>query len=445
MRHTFTGFLLLLLLSTSKYSEAQELTLLQNVNLIDGTGSPARSAMDILIEDNRIVKIGKGLVSPRSKKIDLSGKTIIPSLISAHAHVGTLKGLTSEASNYTRENILRQLRKYQTYGINHVLSMGTDRPFIFESGLLDSTQAGLLPGARMYSAGYGFNVPDAAPGSWMNLLLRPNTADDVPQMVERLAKLKPTTVKMWVDDHGGKGKKMEPEIYKRIIQEAHKNDISVTAHLFYVEDAKKLIQAGLNVVGHSIRDKEVDEELLNLMKAKKVVYIPTLSLDSYAYIYGEQPDWLSDPFFQNSLEPGVLKMITDKAYQTKIKNSPDYARNKKACQTAMVNLKKIADAGITVALGTDSGAFPIRTQGFTEHYEMELMVKAGLKPLDIIRMGTFNAAKVLGIEAEYGSLEVGKRADFLILSADPIMDIKNTRKIESVWKDGKLAINSESK
>ncbi|MCE7039490.1 amidohydrolase family protein [Dyadobacter sp. CY312] len=416
---------------------AQETVLIQNVTLIDGTGKPAQKSVDVLIDGDRILKIGKGLESKDSRKFDMKGKTMIPSFISAHTHVGTLKGNTSSAENYTRENILRQLEHYQGYGINSVLVMGTDRPLIFENGLRDSTVAGLLPGARLFSAGYGFNVPDSNPGSWMNLLLRPESEDQVPAMMNNLAAVKPTTVKMWVDDHGGKASKMKPEIYSRIISEAHKRNISVTAHLFYVEDAKKLVMAGLDIIGHSIRDQEVDDELLKLMKEKNVTYIPTLTLDHYAYIYADQPEWMSSDFFKRSLEPGVYEMISDKTYQDKIRNSPDYEKNKKAAKTALINLKKVFDAGIIVALGTDSGAFPIRPQGFSEHYEMELMVQAGIKPLDVIRISTLNAARVLGIDKDYGSIEIGKKADFVLLEANPLTDIMNTRKIEAVWKNGK--------
>ncbi|WP_106595158.1 amidohydrolase family protein [Dyadobacter jiangsuensis] len=410
--------------------------LLKNATVIDGTGAAPRPQTDILITDGQIAAIQKGIKTQGARELDLSGKTVMPSLICAHAHVGTLKGTTSSADNYTRENLLRHLKKYENYGVSAVLAMGTDRPLIF-NGFIDSTQAGLLPGARLYSAGYGFNTPDPNPGSWMNLLLRPNAPEDVPAMMEKLAAVKPAVVKIWVDDHGGNAQKMKPEIYQAIIREAHKRNIRVAAHLFYVEDARKLTEAGIDIIAHSIRDKEVDQDLLTKMKQKNVTYIPTLSLDEYQFVYAGNPDWINDAFFKASLEPGVFEMITDKTYAEKIRNSPDYPRNMSAFKTAMVNLKKIHDAGIRVALGTDSGAFPVRTQGFTEHLEMELMVKAGLTPAQAITISTRNAAAALHIDREKGTLEKGKKADFLILSANPFDDIRNTRKIESVWKEGK--------
>ena len=410
--------------------------LLKNVTLIDGTGSEARRNIDILVQDGKIAAIQTTIKNSKARQIDLTGKTIIPSLISAHTHIGTLKGKTSTAENYTRQNVLRQLKRYQDFGVNTILTMGTDRPLIF-NGFIDSTQAGFLPGARLYSAGYGFNTPETSPASWMNLLLRPTSADQVPGLMSDLAKIKPAVVKMWVDDHGGKAEKIKPEIYKAIITEAHKKGIPVASHLYNLEDARSLTESGLDIMAHSIRDKEIDADLLKQMKEKGVAYIPTLSLDEFAYIYSRKPEWVEEPFFKAALEPGVYDMIVSQNYQDQVKNSPDFERNMKGFNIALKNVKKIHDAGILVALGTDSGAFPIRAQGFSEHLELELLVQAGLTPMQAITTATKNAATVLKIDKQYGTLEKGKAADFIILTASPEKEIKNTRKIESVWKDGK--------
>ncbi len=427
----------LLLTGNHAYSQNKGRFLLKNATVIDGTGTPSKLA-DILIVGDRIANVQANIQDATATKIDLTGKTVIPSLICAHAHIGTLKGTTSTAENYTRENVLRHLKKYQDYGVSSVLVMGTDRPLIFENGLRDSTVAGLLPGARLFSAGYGFNTADPSPASWMNLLQRPEKVEDVAPMVEKVAALKPTVLKIWVDDHGAKSGKMKPEIYKAIIQEAHKRNIRVAAHLFYADDAKALVDAGLDIIAHSIRDREADPELLKEMKKKGVTYIPTLALDEYNYIFGESPAWINDPFFINSLEDGVLEMISAGSYKDKIRFSPDFEKNKKASQIGAANLRKMHEAGIMIALGTDSGAFPVRTQGFTEHHEMELMVLAGLSPMQAITISTKNAARALKIIDDYGTLEKGKKADLLILNASPEKNIKNTQKITAVWKDGKF-------
>jgi len=173
------------------------------------------------------------------------------------------------------------------------------------------------------------------------------------------------------------------------------------------------------------------------MKKKGVTYIPTLSLDEFAYIYQDDPAWINDPFFKTALEPGVYEMITSPAYKNKVSNDPGTPIEKAAEQTALKNLKKIYDAGIPVALGTDAGAQPIRVMGFSEHMEMELMVRAGLSPLQALTVATHNGAVLLHADRETGTLQVGKMASFIVLDKDPSADIRNTRTIRAVWKKGK--------
>ncbi|MEO8584481.1 MAG: amidohydrolase family protein [Flavitalea sp.] len=422
-----------------KGQPAADSILFRHVTLIDGNGKSPVANTDILIQGETIADIGKNLQAPGARIIDLKGKTVMPSLICAHMHIGLLKGTANNAENYTRDNILSQLNKYESYGVGNVLVMGTDRPILFESGLRDSSENGLLPGARLHSAGYGFGVPENAPPIEVGTdkVFRPQSKENVPLEMDTNAKLHPTIIKMWVDDFAGKYKKMDPSIYKSIITEAHKRNIRVASHLFYLADARKLVASGLDVIAHSIRDSVVDDALVQEMKKRNVMYIPTLSLDEFSYIYARKPEWINDEFFKRSLEPGVYEMITSEKYQNDLKNSPQYARNVKSFETALKNLQKIYAAGILVALGTDSGATPIRTQGFSEHLELELMVQAGLTPLQAITVATKNAAKLLKIDDHFGTLQKGKTADFIILSADPTKDIKNSRRIESVYKSGK--------
>ncbi len=436
--HLISAVLIFLAWDTKTPSPVGDSRLLRNVTLIDGNGSAPLEHMDIWIQGDKIAGIGKDLAVSGADIKDLTGKTIMPALVSAHVHVGTLKDTTTKPENYTRANILHQLNRYQEYGIGNILVMGTDRPMLF-NGLRDSSEKGKLPGARLHTAGYGFGVPAAAPpvAFAMDEVFRPSSAAEVPAMVDALAKLNPTVIKMWVDDFGGRLKKMDEEVYRTIISEAHKHGIRVASHLYYLEDARKLVGYGLDIIAHSIRDKDIDDNLLQLMKAKGTIYIPTLSLDEYAYIYAQRPEWVDNAFFKASLEKGVYEMITSKNYQDKIKNSPDYERNAAGFATALRNLKKIYDAGITVALGTDSGALPIRAQGFSEHLELELMVQAGLTPLQVLTVATKNAANALLIGKQFGTIEKGKVADLLILDADPSQGIKNTRKIFAVYKNGR--------
>jgi imidazolonepropionase-like amidohydrolase len=437
----FTPLFIALLLACqeSPKQSTENQTILKNATIIDGTGKAPYQA-DLLISGDTIAGIGNDLNASGATSINLTGKTVMPSLISAHVHIGNVRGTSVSSANYTRENILSQLKKYQNYGVQNIQILGTDRPFIFESGFRDSSRAGMLPGARMRSAGFGFATPGGAPaaGDPMDKLFRPSTPGDVPREMDSLAAMKPDMVKIWVDDFGKKTTpKMDPLIYTTIIREAHKHGLRVTAHVYYLADARKLVAAGVDVLGHSIRDSVADDAFLAQMKAYNVAYIPTLSLDEFAFIYAGKAEWINDAFFKAALEPGVYEMITSEKYQNDLKNSPDYARNMKGFDIALKNLKKIFDAGILVAFGTDSGANPVRAQGFSEHLELQLMVQAGLTPSDAIVIATKNSATLLKADKQSGTIETGRIADLLILDADPLSDIKNSRKISAVYKAGK--------
>lgn len=413
-------------------------TLFKNVNLIDGTGKPEQKGMDVLVQGDTIAAITPHKNNPETdaKKKDLKGAYIMPLMLNGHAHVGLLKGNNTEAVNYTPANIKRQLRKYLEFGIGTVVSLGTDRGAILS--IRDSSKAGKYPGATVFSAVYGISVPDGAPGngSGANQVIRVKSVADVKKAIQKLVPLKPDFVKIWVDDFGGTMPKMAPEIYTAVIKEAHKNDLRVAAHVYDLADAKKLVNLGVDVLAHSIRDTAVDQEIIDKMKANKTAYIPTLSLDEYNFIYARQPEWLHDPFFKKSLEPGVLDSLTGKDYLDKLKNDPNKDKKIAALKMAQRNLKKLYDAGILVVMGTDSGAQPIRAQGFSEHLELQLMVESGLTPMQVIRIATENGAKHLKIADKTGTLLPGMKADFIVLKADPLQDIKNTRTIEEVWKNG---------
>jgi len=443
MRSTLTSILLAVAATaaTSSTIAQQHETIFLNATIIDGTGGAPQPHTAIVIRNGKIANITRGKIKPASDaiQIDCSGKFIMPEIIDCHSHVGNLKGTTTSSENYTSENVRRQLARFQDYGIAAILSMGTEQPLGL--ALRDSSRNGLIPGATMYSAIYGFGVKGAMPpeGMGMTHIYRPETPEEAVRQVQELAAFRPDVIKMWVDDFYGQFRKdqiMKPEIYTAIIREAHKHNIRVASHLYHLADAYKLVEAGVDIMAHSIRDAEIDDNLLADMKKKNVSYIPTLSLDEFAYIYADDPDWLNDPFFRNSLEPGVYEMITSAAYKDKISKSPVTLQEKTALDVALKNLQKLYRAGIPVALGTDAGASPIRSQGFSEHMEMELMVKAGLTPLEAITVATAGGARLLKIDNTQGTLQTGKKADLIILDKDPLADILNTRTISAVWKDG---------
>jgi imidazolonepropionase-like amidohydrolase len=418
------------------YAQGNKSTLIKDVTLIDGTGANPRPHVNLLITDDKVAAVltADKELPPHTTMIDMSGKTVMPLLISGHGHVGLLKGLDVSAANYTHDNVVRQLRHFLHYGVGTVLSLGADQPLIFP--LRDSSVRGEIPGATILTAGYGFGVKGGSPpAAFGPHIFRPSTPDEATANVKTLAALKPDFIKIWVDG----SPKVTPEIYTAIIKEAHQHHIKVAAHVYYVEDARGLVNAGVDLLAHSIRDQEVDAALITQMKEKGTYYIPTLSLDEYQFIYAGRPEWTNDPFFIHSLEPGVWKMVTSDAYRQQQQQDKDREKKMRAFMTAQINLRKFDSAGVKIAMGTDAGAQPVRAQGFSEHLELQLMVEAGLSPLQVIRCATMNGAVLLGIDANTGTIAPGKKADFMVLQGDPSQDITNTRSIIEVWKNGKKA------
>lgn len=440
MRRIAPTFFICLIVSLFCNAQEQRV-LLRHVCIINGNGGKPMENQDMLIKGDRIAAIGSNIPTNNARIVDMSGKTVMPVLISAHSHIGYVKGTGSSAANYTRDNLLLQLNRYERYGVGALLCMGTDRPLIF-NGFRDSSRAGSLPGARMYSAGFGFGMPGNPPAAAFGFDKKFTSGDDpeIAKQIDALAKLKPDVVKIWVDDFGGSNSKMPEPVYRAIIREAHKHHLRVAAHLYYLADAYKLIDAGVDIIAHSIRDQDVDDGILKLMKEKHIMYIPTLSRDAFEFMYADDPVWMHEKFYKASLEPGVYEMVTAKEFQDKMRNAPSYNRTKTGFETAMHNLKKIYDAGIIVVMGTDSGATPTRAEGFAEHLELQLMVQSGLTPLEAITVSTKNAARLLRCNKDYGTLETGKKADFMVLGENPVADIRNTETIEQVWKNGKMVV-----
>jgi imidazolonepropionase-like amidohydrolase len=418
-------------------SFSQTVKVVKGVTLIDGTGTGPKQNVNVVIKGDLIdAVLTSNAPLPKDASVtDYTGKFVMPALINTHCHLGLLKGDISSPNNYTRENILRHLEKYQQYGISRVLSLGTDREIIFS--LRDSSREGLLPGATIYTAGYGFTAPGKSPPANLSPDLRqPQNPGEAVKGVDDLAILKPDFVKIWVDDFYGAATKMKPEIYEEVIKEAHKKGLRVAAHVYYLEDAKRLVNAGVDALAHSIRDKDVDDELINAMKQKGVYYIPTLTLDEYNIVYADDAAWVNDPFFKASLEPGVWERLTSPSFRQQLQKDTTFSKKKAAFETAGRNLKKLADAGVVIVLGSDSGAQPVRTQGFSEHLELQLMVEAGLTPMQAIVAATNNGAKLLQVNKQCGTLNTNMKADFIVLDGNPLNDIKQTRNIVAVWKNG---------
>jgi imidazolonepropionase-like amidohydrolase len=172
------------------------------------------------------------------------------------------------------------------------------------------------------------------------------------------------------------------------------------------------------------------------MKEKNVFYVSTLIRDHSLIAYANAPAFLDDPFLIRWGDPEAIKALKDPAYGAKARADVNFPKLAPSYQTAMLNFKKLYDAGVRLALGADTGP-PGRFYGYFEHLELEQMVKAGLTPQQALQIATLEGARSLGMEKDFGSLENGKRADMILLDADPLEDILNTRRIGRVWVGGR--------
>ena len=205
----------------------------------------------------------------------------------------------------------------------------------------------------------------------------------------------------------------------------------------YLADAKRLVQGGVDILAHGVRDVPVDDEFITMMKQRGVYYIATLDLDEASYLFAEHPEMLRSAFVEHALSPGLRGHFGDATWRSKTQgDAKQLETSEKALAQNQKNLKKLYDAGVNIGFGTDSGANPERVPGFAEHRELFLMVQAGLKPMQAITLATRNAAALLQL-TDRGTLAAGKRADFLVLDADPASEISNTQKISAVWENGK--------
>jgi imidazolonepropionase-like amidohydrolase len=380
--------------------------------IIDGTGKPAIENATLIIRDGRIEAVGTRVKVPSgAEKIDATGKTIIPGLINAHGHV----------------NDASQLGVYLRDGITTVFSLGGDKEFALREQCA-TAPPGTVP--HLYVAG-PIQDSTAIPGA-----VAVKTPEEARKSVDELIRNRPDIVKVRVDDFLGARPKMSPETYQAVIDEAHKNGFRTAAHVVLLDDAKGVVRAGVNYIAHSVRDREVDDEFIALMKKDHVFYSPTLTREFAVFGYSETPSFFSDPFFLKEADPAEIAKMEDPKRQESIAKDPGALWYKEHLPIAMRNLKKLSDAGIIIAMGTDSGGGPGRFQGYFEHLELEYETKAGLTPMQALVSATSGAAKAVNISREAGTLEKGKWADFVVLSANPLDDIRNTRAIDSVWIGG---------
>jgi imidazolonepropionase-like amidohydrolase len=394
------------LFSAAALAQNVPVTAFVGATVVDGTGAAPVANGIVLVSNGRITAAGPAdrvAVPPGATRIDLSGKTLLPGFINAHGH---LRG----------NDLLEQLRLYARYGVTTVFSLGGEGADTVP--LRDAPARGR---ARLFIAG---TVVDAA------------TAAAAAEAVARNAAMNVDWLKIRVDDNLGTATKMPIEASKAAIQRGHERGLSVAAHIFYLDDAKALLREGLDLLAHSVRDRPVDAELITLARQRDACLSPTLTREVSTFVYESTPAFFTDPFFLRHADKNVVAQLSDPKRQQDVRASSSAQRYKAALETASRNMKQLADAGVRIALGTDSGAGVGRFQGYFEHMELELMAKAGLSPMQTIVAATGDAARCMKKAGVIGTIQPGAFADLVVYGANPAADIRNTRTIEAVYVAG---------
>jgi imidazolonepropionase-like amidohydrolase len=386
---------------------------------MDGTGAQPLEDAALVVREGRIEAVGprESVAIPENAVVThLAGRTIIPGLINTHGHVGDTRGL--ESGHYSAENVVRQLGLYARYGITTVVSLGGDGTEALPTRWRRDSVG--LDHARLFVAGTVVAATDP---------------DSARAEVDRNANMPVDFIKIRVDDNLGTGRKMPPDAYRAVMERAHGRGLSVAAHVYYLDDAKDLLRAGVDFIAHSVRDRDVDDELVAQLKERAVCYTPTLMREVSTYVYETEPQFFSDPFFLAETDSAVLAALRDPARQARVRSDRSAQTYKRQLEVARRNLKRLADAGVRVTMGTDTGP-PARFQGYFEQLELEMMVDAGLSPMQALVAATGDAASCLHLR-RVGTLQAGNWADLVVLEANPLEDIRNTRAIESVWIGGR--------
>jgi imidazolonepropionase-like amidohydrolase len=432
----------ILLTALSAYS--QPAALYEGARLILGdAGAPIESGA-FVVQNGRITAIGpKGSVNaPRgATRVDLTGKTVMPALNNVHIHIGYEGYVSWSVENHTQENVLDHLEREAYFGVGSAMTMG-DQPLDFAIQLQQDQLAGKFPPAARFFFSAGMAPVGGGPDALLiqgttplHAVTEVTTPEEAVAAVRKIAARKITQIKFWVDNRdnnrGGK-KKLSPEIYTAIIQEAHKHGITVHAHATNLADQKGVVRAGVDVLVHTVVAEKLDDEFLALIKEKQPYWAPVMGLGDRSELCDG-----ANPFIEQVVPDSVVAAV--KAGKTWLPSPPCSAPATPQFAQRQENLKynfpKYLDAGARIVLSTDAGVSQKYSYGFAEHHEMGMYADLGMKPADSIPIATSRPAALLRVK-DAGTLAKGKRADFIVLNANPLENIRNMRQIDSVYLNG---------
>ena len=414
-------------------------TLFEGARLITGDEALPTEDSAFVVQDGKFTSVGRrGEVQAPAgaARVDLTGKTVMPGIIEAHAHLGYWKDQKPSAEHFTREQLLQDLQRLAYHGVVAVHSMGADRRDTAWP-LRDELRAHPRSDAAMYLAAGGLAASKGGPFTPLDEAVRAVTnEEDVRKEIQELVAKKADFVKVWQDSRRAL---MPRPLIEFLIAEAHRNNLRVVAHSHALSDFKHLLRSGIDAFAHPTwrqTDVEpVDDELLALFKAHPNVPVMPGFWTPRNEIYGARPYWLDDPLLAETFSPAEIKALEDS-------KTPSNASQIWASGRVPRSMQRLKAMGVRFVLGTDMGAGFSREHdptpayyGWSSHIEMESMVKAGLTPSEVITAATRNSAHILGLD-QLGMVAPGKNADFLVLDANPLDNIANTRRISRVYLRG---------
>jgi imidazolonepropionase-like amidohydrolase len=412
----------------------------EGARLIVGDGSTAIESGVFVVRNGHITAIGsRGRVAVPlgATHVDLTGKTVMPSMINVHVHIG-YEGYTSwGAQNYTPENVLDHLEREAYYGTAVTQSVGSS-PLDASIEFQRDQRAGKFPLASKFFFMPGYAPPAGGPDevlraatTALHVINEVSTAQEARASVRKMHDKGIRSVKIWVDDRRGTYPKMTPEVYTAIIDEAHRHRMMVHAHATTLPDQKAVVRAGADVLVHLVQNEKLDEEYLALLREKKPYWATVIGLGDPTAVCEH------DPFFEQALPTKVITGIRATTERRPLAASCGPPSPNASAREAILawNFPRMIGSGARIVLGTDTGIEPGHTFGSGEHVELARWVQLGLTPSQAITGATQRPAELMGL-ADRGTLAVGKRADFIVLDANPLENIRNTRQISSVYLDG---------
>ena len=414
-------------------------TVFEGARLILGDGSAPIDDAAFVVQDNQFTAVGRRgevAVPPGTARVDLAGKTVMPAIVDVHGHLGFLDMVNGSMSkaNFTRENYIDHLQRYAYHGVAATISTGTDM-----GDLAYRLREEAIPDAAIIrTVGLGLAWPGSGPNdpSRNDVPTPVTTVQQARQAVQALAAQQADFVKVWVDDRNGRATKLTPELYRAAIDEARRHNIPVMAHVFDLEDAKGLARAGVEGFLHSVRDAEIDEEFIALVKTRNIWITPNLGGMNRASLIRANgtPAWFDDPLVRETIAPAIIKARADLYESRRAGRGSAAAAGAQTFDAA--NTRKLHAAGVRLVMGSDTAGDANRWIGMMTLVEIENLVGAGLTPAEAIVAATRDAAAVLRLD-RLGMVAAGKSADFIVLDGNPLDDIANIRRIAKVYLRGR--------